>query len=73
MMYFYRINPPENFSPPTPNSMLVNETFEIEMQETTLNYLNKGQGATNFMKERLNVNIGVRKVRCPHNLCHDCS
>jgi hypothetical protein len=53
--------------------MLVNETFEIEMQETTLNYLNKGQGATNFMKERLNVNIGVRKVRCPHNLCHDCS
>jgi hypothetical protein len=39
------------------------------MRETTLNM---GQGETNFMKERLNVNIGVRKVRCPHNFCQDC-
>jgi ribose 5-phosphate isomerase len=39
------------------------------MRETTLN---RGHGATNFMKERLNVNIGVRKVRCPHNFCKDC-
>jgi hypothetical protein len=39
------------------------------MLETTLN---RGQGATNFMKERVNVNIGVTKVRCPHNICQDC-
>jgi hypothetical protein len=40
------------------------------MRETTLN---RGQGATNFTKERHNVNIGVRKVRCPHKFCQDCS
>ena len=40
------------------------------MREKTLNM---GQGATNFMKERRNVNIGVRKVRCPHNFCQDCT
>jgi hypothetical protein len=40
------------------------------MRETTLN---RGQGVTNFIKERHNVNIGVRKVRCPHKFCQDCS
>jgi hypothetical protein len=41
------------------------------MRKTTLN---RGAGGeTNFMKERLNVNICVRKVRCPHNFCQDCS
>jgi hypothetical protein len=40
------------------------------MRETILN---RGQGAINFMKEHLNVNFGVRKVRCPHNFCQDCS
>jgi hypothetical protein len=40
------------------------------MRETILN---RGQGATNFMKERLNVNIGVRKVRRPHNFCQNYS
>jgi hypothetical protein len=40
------------------------------MRETTLH---RGQGTTNFTKKRRNVNIGVRKVSCPHNFCQDCS
>jgi hypothetical protein len=43
--------------------------FKCEKQHC----MNREQGAKKFMKERLNVNIAVRKVRCPHNFCQDCS
>ena len=39
--------------------MLVNETFKIQMRETTLN---RGQGSTNFMKDVSMLILALEKL-----------